>query len=483
MPKNILIFSDGTGQSGGVRPDQRLSNVYKLFRATRVGPDNEIDPAQQIAFYDPGLGTTEDAGNLRLKIASSIRKFASSATGAGLGQNVVDCYEAIVKHYEPGDRVFLFGFSRGAYTARCVGGVLALCGVPTRMPDGDPVPRHGSALRAIASEAVHKVYEHGSGRDRTTYRPERLELARRFRAKYSSDMDGHANVAPYWIGVFDTVAALGASGLRRLLMLAALLAAVGAAGVGAAALLAWLFGWPFWTTALAITGAAALFALLKVARARLRVIRDYPTVGKWRWHWSGWRFKFYDTNLDARVRFARHALAIDETRSDFQRVPWGQPSEGNALVFPGEPERFRQWWFAGNHSDIGGSYPEDESRLSDIALRWMVEEAVSLPDPILVDEGKLRIYPSATGMQHCEVEGLRDSYPSWMPRKLRRTWKVKPRMEASGAPYHPTVLERIALPAISNCGRSEPYRPLALSKDPTLAHYYGGAVPETGAAE
>jgi len=48
MPKNILIFSDGTGQAGGLRPDQRLSNIYKLYRATRIGPDSAIDPAKQI---------------------------------------------------------------------------------------------------------------------------------------------------------------------------------------------------------------------------------------------------------------------------------------------------------------------------------------------------------------------------------------------------------------------------------------------------
>jgi hypothetical protein len=44
MPKNILIFSDGTGQAGGLRPDENRSNIYKLFRATRCGPDTEIDP-------------------------------------------------------------------------------------------------------------------------------------------------------------------------------------------------------------------------------------------------------------------------------------------------------------------------------------------------------------------------------------------------------------------------------------------------------
>jgi uncharacterized protein (DUF2235 family) len=55
MPKNIVVYSDGTGQDGGVRPEQRVSNVYKMYRASRVHPDNAIDPVQQVCFYDPGL--------------------------------------------------------------------------------------------------------------------------------------------------------------------------------------------------------------------------------------------------------------------------------------------------------------------------------------------------------------------------------------------------------------------------------------------
>jgi uncharacterized protein (DUF2235 family) len=57
MAKNILVYSDGTGQDGGVRPEQRVSNVYKMYRASRAGPDDPIDPNEQVAFYDPGLGT------------------------------------------------------------------------------------------------------------------------------------------------------------------------------------------------------------------------------------------------------------------------------------------------------------------------------------------------------------------------------------------------------------------------------------------
>src|ERR1700752_4264449 len=196
MSKNLVVFSDGTGQAGGLAPDQRLSNIYKLYRATRVGPDNDISPTDQVAFYDPGLGTQSDTGNIRLKIYARVRTFASSATGAGIGRNIIDCYEAILKHHEPGDRIFLFGFSRGAYTARCVAGVLRLCGVPKHLPDGSRIPRSGSGLRAIASEAVHRVYEHGSGRDRFKYEPQRQELAHRFRFKYDCGTVEQSNVAP-----------------------------------------------------------------------------------------------------------------------------------------------------------------------------------------------------------------------------------------------------------------------------------------------
>jgi uncharacterized protein (DUF2235 family) len=57
MGKNVVIFSDGTGQAGGFRFDEKRSNIYKLYRATRCGPDSSIDPREQVAFCDPGLGS------------------------------------------------------------------------------------------------------------------------------------------------------------------------------------------------------------------------------------------------------------------------------------------------------------------------------------------------------------------------------------------------------------------------------------------
>jgi uncharacterized protein (DUF2235 family) len=85
MAKNIIIFSDGTGQVGGLRPDERRSNIYKLYRATRCGPDTDIDPAQQVTFYDAGLGSMPPEGAFFLVRAYRwLHNVFSLATGLGI---------------------------------------------------------------------------------------------------------------------------------------------------------------------------------------------------------------------------------------------------------------------------------------------------------------------------------------------------------------------------------------------------------------
>ncbi len=472
MPKNIVIFSDGTGQAGGLRPDQNLSNIYKLYRASRPGPESTIDPAEQVAAYDAGLGTENDEGKIPFRPIQMFRKAWSSATGTGISRNIADCYEAILKHYEPGDRVFLFGFSRGAYTARCVGGVMSLCGVPTRGTNGGPVPRLGKSLRKIADEAVQDVYEHGSGSNKPEHKAERMEKARRFREKYSSNNDqGQSNVVPYFIGVFDTVAALGAPGPRlwgmRVLLVGFVLAMIAVAADTSSR----LPGIDFTSAFLVLTVLVAIGMLTSYCSAHVKTIRDFPNAGDVKRHVASWRFRFYDLSLNPRVRYARHALAIDETRSDFARVPWANASERPDRT--GEPEWLRQVWFAGNHSDIGGSYPEDESRLSDISLQWMVEQASELPHPLRVDNTKLNLFPSPGGLQHCEVAKMQDAYPAWWPAGWRFTWGESPREIHPQAPLHTSVIQRLTHGGgVSHYGSRRQYRPDNLAVHAELTAFY-----------
>jgi uncharacterized protein (DUF2235 family) len=90
MPKNIVIYSDGTGQDGGVRPEQRISNVYKMYRVTRIHPDNAIDPSRQVCFYDPGLGTDVGATALTAPVRF-VQKLLASVTGRGITRNIAEC--------------------------------------------------------------------------------------------------------------------------------------------------------------------------------------------------------------------------------------------------------------------------------------------------------------------------------------------------------------------------------------------------------
>ena len=235
--KNILIFSDGTGQAGGISFDERRSNIYKLYRATRVGPDSTIKPEEQLAYYDGGLGSLPPSGGIFSAYIRIAHNYLSQATGFGLTTSIIDCYESIIRLWRPGDRIYLFGFSRGAYTVRCVGGVLALCGVPTQLENGAPMKYDVGTARRLATIAVKKVYQHTASRPLANASPrqkelmdQRNELARQFRETYASRQDDKSDY-PFFIGVFDTVASIASKG--SLIILLAVIIAL-AAGIATA---------------------------------------------------------------------------------------------------------------------------------------------------------------------------------------------------------------------------------------------------------
>lgn len=117
MPKRIVICSDGTGNTS---IKGRGTSVFKLFEAIDLNGhrfDAELPP--QIALYDDGVGT-EDFRPL---------KVFAGMTGFGLSRNVRQLYKELVRIYDPGDEIWLFGFSRGAFTVRTLAGMIARCGI------------------------------------------------------------------------------------------------------------------------------------------------------------------------------------------------------------------------------------------------------------------------------------------------------------------------------------------------------------------
>ncbi len=411
---NIIIYSDGTGQRGGLLFDERRSNIYKLFRATRCGPDSSINPAEQLTFYDPGLGTVPPGHGGSGIIAALWRSFynrVSQATGLGITRNIVDCYAATVQLWHPGDRIFLFGFSRGAYTVRRLSAVLAMCGVPTQDKGARSLRRDENTAKRIAVEGVKKVYQHTESRKTfaTTRQKElhaqREELARRFRGRYASADPtdaSKANVYPYFIGVFDTVASLANPVVATSTFLVAVLAL---------ALLSCILGWfvfhfGFWLSFGAVTAIAILIAALALVKSLVRFEFGLPINKNWRpFHFTEVHIEQYETDLSTEVTYARHAMSIDERRKSFSRVGWGG-SDSDKKTQEGW---FEQLWFAGNHSDVGGSYSENESRLSDISLQWMLEAAVKAG--LKYDPSVLKLFPDPFGPQHDETEVVCFAWP------------------------------------------------------------------------
>jgi len=455
LKKNIVIFSDGTGQRGGLLFDERRSNIYKLYRATRCGPDTSVNPAEQLTFYDPGIGTLPAGIGFLEAIARKIYNLVSQATGLGLTKNIVDCYAAIIRMWQPGDRIFLFGFSRGAYTVRCVAAVLALCGVPTRMKDGSQLRRDEATARKIAREAVKKVYQHVSSPRDTNYLPQRDALAARFRSEYGSDSNGESNAYPHFIGVFDTVAAIANYGSL------ALVAGLGVLLIAALSGILWFFFGQFWFWVSCLVLASFVIAAVAYLVTHTKVAFCLEEYSWWQTlHFTEARMKFYDEQLNPNVGWARHALAIDEHRADFDRVPWGDPKAVRDTA-PEEPDWLQQFWFAGDHSDVGGSYIENKSRLSDISLQWIVQEAQKIPDGLRADKTVLQLYPSSAGMQHDETKSSIFRFASKINRKI-----------AHDAILHESVSERFRLPAVLQYNLMLPYRPESLRDHDRTKQYY-----------
>src|SRR6266571_1729127 len=365
--RNIIIYSDGTGQRGGRLFDERRSNVYKLFRATRCGPDSSVDPAKQLTFYDPGLGTAPPGHEGSGLIATTARAFCnlvSQATGLGITRNIIDCYAAIIRRWEPGDRIFLFGFSRGAYTVRCLASVLSLCGIPTRMKNhaelkcDDP-----TSIRRIAREAIRTVYQHTSSWNPDTATPrhkellaERELLAQNFRATYHSDFIGESNAYPYFIGVLETVASFWR--LDVILLIAAMLVCLILSFSFLLSLVALSF---LRSVALSLT-ILIIMMIVGYLWTHIKLRPEIPSQSTRlpRVHLAEPLMKFYDTSLNRNVVFARHALAIDERRAAFDPVTWDDTKTLKCSIWKEIPW-FKEVWFSGNHSDIGGDCIENES--------------------------------------------------------------------------------------------------------------------------
>lgn len=271
MTKNIVVCLDGTGNE--VKATGR-SNVVKLFEVLDLR-----DPERQVGYYDPGVGTFASPSAWSPP-ARFISRMGGLALGNGMRQNLGEAYRYLMNVWQPDDRVFVFGFSRGAYTARALAGMVHRIGL-LRPGSEHLVPY---AVSVYARRRGDSDLSGDKGWDRMDVFSEAL----------ARTIQGRSRSLPiHFMGLFDTVKAANILG-RDL-------------------------KWPY--------------------------TRSLPN-----------------------VRRVRHAVSINEKRRPYREY----------LIDPDADHEndLRETWFAGVHSDIGGSFPED-SRLGNITLRWVIDAAES----------------------------------------------------------------------------------------------------------
>jgi uncharacterized protein (DUF2235 family) len=232
----------------------------------------------QIAYYLEGVGTQIND------------KIIVGMFGYGISANIKNAYSFIASNYESGDKVFLFGFSRGAYTARSIAGFIRNMGILTR-----------NNLHRVTK--AYQFYKDASSK----WHPESKD-SKEFREQYT-----HQNETITFLGVWDTVGALGAP-----------------------------FGTPIgWI-----------------------ITKIFQT-------------EFHDVKLSSIIDSAYHAVAIDERRWPFRPCLWElneKHRQKNAESLRDEGSLFyEEKWFPGVHSNIGGGY--ENSGLSDCSLKWMAQRA------------------------------------------------------------------------------------------------------------
>lgn len=167
VKKRIVICADGTWNDP---EDKNPTNVLRMARAVKPISKNDT---KQVVFYDWGVG-------------SYYAKVRGGAVGLGIMKNIQDGYRFIVQNYNPGDEIFLFGFSRGAYTVRCLNGLLNNCGI----------------LKRTDAKQIQEAFDFYKKRGA---KPS-SQVAKDWRKAHSYGPDrGSVD----FIGVWDTVGALG----------------------------------------------------------------------------------------------------------------------------------------------------------------------------------------------------------------------------------------------------------------------------------
>lgn len=277
MGRRIIVFADGTGNSAA---KAFKTNVWRLYEAL------DLAGGKQLAVFADGVGT------------SGFKPFAivGLALGFGVKRRVLALYKFLCLNFTEGDEIFVFGFSRGAFIARVLVGLIGRQGLVSST-NQEELDRNALA--------AYRVYRAKAFPDRLPW----VRLSRMVRDLWAGGVNAATGAVPYedvrpkagpysaaeikirFLGVWDTVAAYG-------------------------------------------------LPVEELTRAVNACV---------------WPLTFTNHTLLPCVQTARQALSLDDERRTFFPIPFNESDATTAGDYP----RLRQVWFAGTHSNVGGGYPDD----------------------------------------------------------------------------------------------------------------------------
>jgi len=191
--RNLVLCFDGTNYEFGREP----TNVVRLIQVL----DRDRLKGQRL-YYDPGVGTLPEPGAL-LPVLKTLTQWFGLAFGLGLSRKIIQAYTYLIDFWEPNDRVFLFGFSRGAYTARVLAGLLHQLGL---------LPRGNYNLIPYAMKYFRRITEARHYKSRVADAGKWKQLCDEFRRTFAREVtpgDEERRFQVHFLGVWDTVSSVG----------------------------------------------------------------------------------------------------------------------------------------------------------------------------------------------------------------------------------------------------------------------------------
>ncbi|KAL2133501.1 hypothetical protein VTI74DRAFT_2266 [Chaetomium olivicolor] len=358
--KRLIICCDGTWNNSNVKSDPP-TNVSRLSAAFARKCCSGMP---QIVYYHPGVGSTE---------SSKVARVVEGITGGGVVRDIAESYRFICDNFNPKDEIILIGFSRGAFTARSVAAMVCSLGFLNRS-GLDQFPHIFNDYKTW--HQWHKE-PFDEKKHLVGITLENLKKLHRFEAAKKRKPPKVTSVATEGVGQLPSQQSDEALALELKAEKRALYEEIARIrGEDRLKLMADIYR--------KMLKEHELLLCSKEGKDWVPIEGHIQAVGVWDtvgslgipcipplWHSRGDpEIRFVSPNVNPRVKYAFHAIALDEWRHAFHCTMWGKRGNGD------NETRLRQVWFPGTHCNVGGGW--EDQQIATIALAWMADQLTSI---------------------------------------------------------------------------------------------------------